>query len=554
MKKNRLIGLVLTALLAVSAVDVVPVSAADEYLDTDQIVIASEVEVPDKLKDADVAEMPLSEFISRHPSVLSEGIYGIGLEDFLAQGNIPIIVQPLPDAYNEVEFKAGFKEGVTMATESLSEYLKQQKEVQEDSLNVEVEDFLAQGDRPSSIVPLRPGNLEEALREAVDGTWVQLANGDWKYQLPDGSYASGWLQDTTGTWYYLDPVLNDVMVTGWWMIGGYWYYFNPSGSMKHGWLSSVDDDGNTIYYYMGRPGEPDTGAMYTGGWLHDTDGAWYYLYTDADASEHGSWGWEPGVMHMGWLDLDGYLYYMYPSAGHMATGNVQMSEYVLSRFETTGVHLGDTMTVKDTVTNPNTGVVYQPLNVRWDNLIVEDGHRIASATINGSLIDNALSSSPVTSAVNYFSSAASQWFTLASTSQSTANIILEWCPLDDYYYWNPNIGASTFCMNSSGEWTNGQMSPQNQEVDAYYTGTIIQSYIYVNSKIQTGAAAFDGIDLNYLIRHEICHAMGLRHIFESDYGETDPGYEALMYPFYTSDLAVPTFRDYDILELRKTYP
>ena len=35
------------------------------------------------------------------------------------------------------------------------------------------------------------------------GTWSQ-SNGAWRYQKDDGSYATGWAQDTNGRWYYFD--------------------------------------------------------------------------------------------------------------------------------------------------------------------------------------------------------------------------------------------------------------------------------------------------------------------------------------------------------------
>ena len=63
--------------------------------------------------------------------------------------------------------------------------------------------------------------------------------------------------------------------------------------MKHGWLYTGDQ---TTFYYMGVPGDPDTGAMYTGGWLHDITGKWYYINDD-------------GKMIMGWKTVSGKTYY-----------------------------------------------------------------------------------------------------------------------------------------------------------------------------------------------------------------------------------------------------
>ena len=43
-------------------------------------------------------------------------------------------------------------------------------------------------------------------------------------------------------------------------IKGYWYYFNADGSMKTGWLTLTDNNGNITKYYL----NPETGKMTTG--------------------------------------------------------------------------------------------------------------------------------------------------------------------------------------------------------------------------------------------------------------------------------------------------
>lgn len=117
---------------------------------------------------------------------------------------------------------------------------------------------------------------------------------------------TGWEEDSSnpGKWWYKE---NGVKVSGWKYISGLWYYFDPNTTnhyMVHGWLL----DGEA-YYFMGTPGQPESGAMYTGGWLNDTEAGgttsspiWYYMNTD-------------GKMHHGWLPYQGNRYYMgYPDA------------------------------------------------------------------------------------------------------------------------------------------------------------------------------------------------------------------------------------------------
>ena len=255
MRKNKFLRLTLASLLAISTVFAVPVTAEE---DTAAI-------------ETDLLTSPITE--------------------------------PQPGSDNQPEFTAGFKEGVTQAVISLEDYLELHPEmISEISYGTSLEDYLLQ---TSGIQVL-----------ASTGTWEQQSNGDWKFVLSNGSYASGW-HEINGAWYYFDSNNDNIMVTGWEKIGGYWYYFNPSGSMKHGWLSSTRD-GETIYYYMGRPGEPDTGAMYTGGWLNDIDGSWYYLYTEADAAENPAR--EAGVMHTGWLyKSDGTSYFGSDGAAYCDT-------------------------------------------------------------------------------------------------------------------------------------------------------------------------------------------------------------------------------------------
>lgn len=74
---------------------------------------------------------------------------------------------------------------------------------------------------------------------------------------------TGWFE-YNGKKYYLNPNKSSstygAAKTGWVKIKGYWYYFNADGSMKTGWLTLTDNNGNITKYYL----NPKTGKMTTG--------------------------------------------------------------------------------------------------------------------------------------------------------------------------------------------------------------------------------------------------------------------------------------------------
>lgn len=154
--------------------------------------------------------------------------------------------------------------------------------------------------------------------------WVK--DGDyWLYYDNYGNKITGWYK-IDGLWYYFDLVYGH-MLTGWQQISYEWYYFNPNGSMKHGWIYTGDQ---TSFYYMGVPGDPDTGAMYTNGWLHDITGKWYYIESD-------------GRMVIGWKTIGGKTYYLLDSgvidtSGEMVTGTHTV-DGVTYMFDSKGVRI-----------------------------------------------------------------------------------------------------------------------------------------------------------------------------------------------------------------------
>lgn len=113
-------------------------------------------------------------------------------------------------------------------------------------------------------------NRVEVPEYVVEGTWIQGADGSWKFTGKNGStvasqwvaaynpYANltagqsafdwfmfdekgnmitGWYTDSDGDTYYLNPASDNTrgrMVTGWWLIDGVYYYFNETPNGKRG--------------------------------------------------------------------------------------------------------------------------------------------------------------------------------------------------------------------------------------------------------------------------------------------------------------------------------
>ena len=54
---------------------------------------------------------------------------------------------------------------------------------------------------------------------------------NWYYFGSDTFMKTGWFQDDTGNWYYLNPKsdgFQGAMMTGWQQIDGEWFYFNTA--------------------------------------------------------------------------------------------------------------------------------------------------------------------------------------------------------------------------------------------------------------------------------------------------------------------------------------
>ena len=139
------------------------------------------------------------------------------------------------------------------------------------------------------------------------GAWSQ-ADGSWRYQKDDGSYARGWMQSTDGKWYYFctgeeaGDTAGSMQGAGWRVIGPYYYYFNEDGSMYTGWLKQ-----NGKQYYLNTVDNSLKGALFTG-WIK-RDGKTYFADSNGEIAE-------------GWCQIDGNWYYFYPESGELAYNTV----------------------------------------------------------------------------------------------------------------------------------------------------------------------------------------------------------------------------------------
>ena len=319
----------------------------------------------------------------------------------------------------------------------------------------------------------------------------QGSTGKWWYSYGDGTWASGWttINDLT---YYFDPNNNDYMVHGWlddedsysqyfmgtpgqidsgakytfgWLndkeAGGtdakpIWYYFQSSGAMRHGWLTYKGDR-----YYMGVPGKPKTGVMYDKGWLTEY-GDTYYIGSDGIMKT----GWltvagdsyylnESGVLQKAWFTIGNDIYHGNRYNGLLDVGEVKMSEYVTSTFGTDHKWQKDTMNSLGTAPN---GAVIQ--NTRWaDVQIRSNGKRGPTLSLAATDEFNQMFSSGTNALIentaSYYTNNTDGLVVVNAGSQYTVNNASMVVTVGTITTNPSKLGALTLLQDSDGRWVDG---------------------------------------------------------------------------------------------------
>jgi hypothetical protein len=120
----------------------------------------------------------------------------------------------------------------------------------------------------------------------------------WWYRYDNGTYPANTLRNIGGKFYGFNP--SGYMYTGWAKLGGQYYYFRQSsdavyiaGEMYYGWL--YDTDGK--WYYL----DPDQGGkMLASQWL-DSEGSRYYFKPSGAMAQNEVFGVQSG-------DLSGHSF------------------------------------------------------------------------------------------------------------------------------------------------------------------------------------------------------------------------------------------------------
>ena len=442
---------------------------------------------------------------------------------------------------------------------------------------------------PYSLTDLQIVNMDEsgeipkyaAVYDARAVSGWQKENGYW-YYYKNGVRATGWLllnDSGTDHYYYLDPAASGRMVTGLKTITSdgkaHKYYFTSDGPMAHGWYRlQLPGDSGYFYYYFGIPERPLTGYMRVSEWLEDTESSpiyWYYLGSDGHMYSYKwlyyreEWFYFAGDGHMlssGFYTISNELYYFSASGavntgwfkigtntyrasstGVLSRGTVKLSDYVSSTFDSSGRWLFDTMIEK----TPD--IHGYPINVRVKDWGIVDGRKQGVASVCGNELD-ALFPGITQDVVDYYNNYSDGLVTLQKTSiyanatiqlklESTDPVLPEW------------VYARTYSQNAVGDWLyNLRPGSAGTEGDSFNIGEIVYSEIHFNPN-NVNSSTTEDIQ-RYLSRHEVGHALGLRHTFEE--GEDEVSTPALMHPHVYNSNRRDTFQNYDYQELHKTFP
>lgn len=105
-----------------------------------------------------------------------------------------------------------------------------------------------------------------ATTETVTQWWAQV-NNNWYLVSSTGNPRTGWQQDGTGKWTYLDQSTG-AMVIGWYQDGQTWYHLGENGYMTTGWVKTGDN-----WYYLNQDGSMAHDTI-VDGYTLGSNGAW----------------------------------------------------------------------------------------------------------------------------------------------------------------------------------------------------------------------------------------------------------------------------------------
>lgn len=324
---------------------------------------------------------------------------------------------------------------------------------------------------------------------------------------------------------------------------------------------------------MGTPGQMDSGAKYTFGWLNDKEAGgtdakpiWYY-FQSSGAMRH---GWltvagdsyylnESGVLQKAWFTIGNDIYHGNRYNGLLDVGEVKMSEYVTSTFGTDHKWQKDTMNSLGTAPN---GAVIQ--NTRWaDVQIRSNGKRGPTLSLAATDEFNQMFSSGTNALIentaNYYTNNTDGLVVVNAGSQYTVNNASVVVTVGTIAINPKKLGALTLLQDSTGRWVDGwsynfeAKQTISDMSNSFWVGEVTRVVIVVDPHyIKSDQVTYD--ELQRIIRHEFGHAIGLRHTFNASYGETDTGITALMYPAYKGSFSSLIFTTYDKNEMGKVYP
>ena len=264
-----------------------------------------------------------------------------------------------------------------------------------------------------------------------------------------------------------------------------------------------------------------------------TDGK-YYLNEDGEAVSGKQpignklyYFGEGNVLVKGWFKIGEEIYYATHSDGSLATGTYDWGDnyYVYSKFTNLGAWSEDVLKDK------SPSVYDSTMNVRWHatKLVVQNGKRVPMLTVSAEHVPASWEDS-ISEAIDLYNDS-DLGVQLQLVTTESADIIFT---TESY---NAAYTAVTDVKNESGVITQGFIT----------SAAINFLYLHADGDYTPG---------KWICAHEIGHALGLRHPYETNVynPDEDPGIYALMNQYEISNYCCDTLQEYDYQQFEYTYP